>query len=140
MLNFFFFALLAFSGGALHVISKRKMMERIQELELDLRGFTDVIAKITEVQSKDYATFSTRFEELDERIMELSVPVRDPDLPLERRHQVLALARQGVVLEDIVKRLKAPVGETELILNLHKYRNGAACRLEKSKEQVVRHA
>lgn len=140
MLNFFFFSLIVFCGGALHVISKRKIMERIQALEMDLRGFSDLISKVAEVQSKDYETFSRRFEDLDERIMELSVPVRDPDLPLERRHQVLALARQGVVLEDIVKRLKAPVGETELILNLHKYRNGAAGRADKTRELAVRHA
>jgi predicted exporter len=140
MLNFFLFVLLAFCSGTLHMISKRKMMERIQELEADLHGFTEVISKVAEVQSKDYETFSTRFEDLDERIMELSVPVRDPDLPLERRHQVLALARQGVVLEDIVKRLKAPVGETELILKLHKYRNGLVGRSDKAREQAVRHA
>lgn len=53
--------------------------------------------------------------------MELSIPDGDSGLPLERRHQVLTLARRGMALNDIVKRLKAPVGEAELILNLGKY-------------------
>jgi hypothetical protein len=140
MLNLFLFALLIVGGSALHVITKRNMINRIQALEADLRGFAEVVSKVAEVQAKDYAAFSSRFEDLDERIMELSVPVRDPDLPLERRHQVLALARQGVDLQDIVKRLKAPAGETELILNLHKYRNGATGRSSKAKEQAVRYA
>jgi hypothetical protein len=139
MFSFFLWASLILSGGVLYVTSKRRMMKRIQELEQDLLNFTDVISKVAEVQSKTYEKISVRFEDLDERIMDLSVPFQDPDLPLERRHQVLALARQGIGLEDIVKRLKAPVGETELILNLHKYR-GVAGRADKTMEQAVRHA
>ena len=53
--------------------------------------------------------------------MELSVPSHDKKLPLERRHQVLTLARRGMSVKDIAKRLKAPVGEAELILNLGKF-------------------
>jgi hypothetical protein len=140
MLNFFLFVSLVLCGGALHATTKRKMMKRIQGLEQDLQGYTDVMSKVAEVQSKTYETFSSRFEELDERIIELSVPYRDPDLPLERRHQVLALARQGVTLEDIVNRLKAPLGEAELILNLNKYRNITTGRADKRMEQVVHHA
>jgi hypothetical protein len=140
MLNFFLIVSLALCAGALHVAFKRKMMKQIQDLEQDLQGYADVMLKVAEVQTKTQETYSTRFEELDERIMELSVPHQDPDVPLERRHQVLALARQGMALEDIVKRLKAPVGETELILNLNKYRNFAAGRADRKMEQAVRHA
>ena len=140
MLNFFLFASLILCGGALHVTANRKMIKRIQELEQDLQGYAEAISNVAEVQSKTYETFSLRFEELDERILELSVPHRDPDLPLERRHQVLALARQGIALEDIVKRLKAPVGEAELILNLNKYRNYSTGSTGKKMEQAVHHA
>jgi hypothetical protein len=140
MSMFVLFAFLVLSGGALYTISHRKMMKRIQDIERDLQGYADVILKVAEAQNKASEKASSRFEELDERIMELSVPSRDSDLPLERRHQVLALARQGVALEDIVKRLKAPVGEAELILNLHKFRGGASRRAEKTMEQAVRHA
>jgi hypothetical protein len=140
MLNFFLIVSLVFCGGALHVTTKRKMMKRIQDLEQDLQGYADVMLKVAEVQTKTQEAFSSRFEELDERIIELSVPHQDPDVPLERRHKVLALARQGMALEDIVKRLKAPVGETELILNLNKYRNYATGRTDKKMEQAVRHA
>jgi hypothetical protein len=140
MLNFVLFTFLIIGGGALHVASKRKLMKRIQDLEHDLQGYADVILKIAEAQNKNYEKISSRFEELDERIMELSVPSRDSDLPLERRHQVLSLARQGVALDDIVKRLKAPMGEAELILNLQKYRNRTAGHSQKTMAQAVGHA
>jgi hypothetical protein len=89
---------------------------------------------------KTFEKHSASFEELEERIMELSVPSHDSSLPLERRHQVLTLARQGVALEDIVKRLKAPVGEAELILNLRKYMGGGNARSSKMNEQVGKYA
>ena len=89
-----------------------------------MQHFSEVVSQMAEVQMKTFEKHSARFEDLEERIMELSVPSHDSNLPLERRHQVLALARQGVALEDIVKRLKAPVGEAELILNLRKYMGG----------------
>lgn len=72
--------------------------------------------------------------------MELSVPSQDSNLPLERRHQVLALARQGIALEDIVQRLKAPVGEAELILNLRKYMGGESSPTGKINGQVKQYA
>jgi hypothetical protein len=43
-------------------------------------------------------------------------------------------------LEDIVKRLKAPVGEAELILNLRKYMGGETARSTKMNEQVKKYA
>lgn len=139
MLNLFLVAVLAVLGGVVHLRTRNTLMQRIQNLERDLQGYTDVISKVAEVQSKTYEKFTTRFEELDERIMELSVPSQDTDLPLERRHQVLALARQGVGLEDIVKKLKAPIGEAELILNLRKYRHAPIGRASKSTQQAVSH-
>jgi hypothetical protein len=95
---------------------------------------------MAEVQIKTFEKHSASIENMEERIMELSVPSHDSSLPLERRHQVLALSRQGVPLEDIVKRLKAPVGEAELILNLRKYMGGANAGNMKMNEQVKKYA
>ena len=132
--------ILAISGGLYNWISNRKLVRRIHDVEQDLQRFSDVVSQMAEVQVKTFEKHSASFENLEERIMELSVPSHDSSMPLERRHQVLALARQGVPLDDIVKRLKAPVGEAELILNLRKYMGGQNTRTPKMNEQVKKHA
>jgi hypothetical protein len=136
MFSFLLIMALTVSASVLYCITKKKMMARIQTLEQDLQLFSDVVSQMTEVQKKMYQKFTVGFEHLEERIMELSVPSHDSNLPLERRHRVLTLARQGVALEEIVKRLKAPIGEAELILNLQKYMGGEATRPVKGNEQV----
>ena len=128
-------ALLGYTS-VLHLRLKRKLTWRIQSLERDLQSFSDVMGKMADAQTKTLHKFSSRFEELEERIMDLSVPSQDASLPLEKRHQVLALARQGVGVEDIAKRLKAPVGEAELILNLQKLMEGEKPRPARMNEQV----
>lgn len=131
---------LGVSLGLCQWFSNRKLGRRIQGLERDLQHFSDVVSQMAEVQVKAFEKHSASFENLEERIMELSVPSHDTSLPLEKRHQVLALSRQGVPLEDIVKRLKAPIGEAELILNLRKYMGGESARSEKTNGQVKKHA
>jgi len=126
--------------GTLQWFINRRLARRVHALEQDLQHISDVVSQMTEVQMKTFQKNSARFEDLEERIMELSVPSHDSGLPLERRHQVLALSRQGVGLEDIVKRLKAPVGEAELILNLQKYMGGETHRPAKMNEQVRTYA
>jgi hypothetical protein len=123
-------------AGSLHWILIRKLKDRIHALEQDLLGISDVITQLAECQMKAHEKSSADLEDLEERIMDLSVPSHNANLPLERRHQVLALARQGVALDDIVKRLKAPIGEAELILNLGKYTGGEISRSAKKNEQV----
>jgi hypothetical protein len=140
MLDICMVLVLALYASALPIFLNRKLLERIRVLERDLQGYSEVMSKMAEVQIQTHRKFSACFEDLEERIMELSVPSSNPDLPLERRHQVLALARQGVELEEIVKRLKAPVGEAELILNLQKYRGGVSSRPAKANPQVNPHA
>jgi hypothetical protein len=117
-----------------------KLIRRIHTLERDLLACTDAMSQMTEIQMELQRKFSGRLENMDERIMELSVPSHDSSLPLERRHQVLALARQGVSLNDIVKRLNAPAGEAELILNLTKYMGGEKSRSGSVKGQVRQYA
>jgi len=140
MLNVSLAFALAILVGIGYWINNRRLLRRIHALERDLRHFSEAVSQMAEVQMKTFQKHSASFENLEERIMELSIPSHDSGLPLERRHQVLALARQGVTLEDIVKRLKAPVGEAELILNLRKYMGGESLRSMKTTEQVKKYA
>ncbi len=129
------FMLMAYAG-IFHWTIEKKLVRRIQSLEQDLLTYSEAMSQMAEMQMKAHQKISGNLADLEERIMDLSVPSQNADLPLERRHQVLALARQGVALEDIVKRLKAPVGEAELILNLRKYMGGEKSRSAKMNEQV----
>jgi hypothetical protein len=140
MLNFILIFALIASAGIFHWITNRRLTGRVRILEQNLQHFSDVVTQMADVQMKTLQKHTANFEDLEERIMELSVPSHDASLPLERRHQVLALSRQGVGLDEIVKRLKAPVGEAELILNLQKYMGGETSRSAKTNEQVRKYA
>jgi hypothetical protein len=120
---YLFILILALHAGALHMFMKKRLTGRIQRLERDLQSISGGMSQMIEIQMNSHRKYSANLENLEERMMELCVPSHDSNLPLERRHKVLALARQGVGLEEIVSRLKAPAGEAELILNLGKYMN-----------------
>jgi hypothetical protein len=115
---------------------KKKYLARIQKLERELQGISGLMSQMMEEQMKAHRKYAANIENLEGRIMELSIPSHDSNLPLERRHQVLTLARQGVGLDEIVKRLKAPMGEAELILNLGRYMGSNAAQNAKINEQV----
>jgi hypothetical protein len=119
---------------ALYLIYKKRLIVRIQALERNLQAFSDVMSKMAEAQTETIQKFSSKIENLEECIIDFSSSSQDAKHPLERRHQVLSLARQGIPLADIAKRLKAPVGEAELILNLNKYVNGK-CRPSAKREE-----
>jgi hypothetical protein len=136
---FLIFALIV-SAGIYHWITNRRLTGRVRVLEQNLQHLSDVVTQMADVQMTTFQKHTANFEDLEERIMELSVPSHDSSMPLERRHQVLALSRQGVGLDEIVKRLKAPVGEAELILNLRKYMGGEISRSSKTNEQVRKYA
>jgi hypothetical protein len=140
MLNFFLVFVLTAGLAVFCWSTNRRINRRTQILEADLQRISDAMVQMAEIQITSHQKASMRFEEMEERMMELSVPSHDPNLPLERRHQVLALARQGVALEDIVKRLKAPVGEAELILNLSRYTGGESSPAAKINRQVRQYA
>jgi hypothetical protein len=133
---YFFLFSLAMYAVALNVFMKKKYLARFQKLERELQSISGVMSQMIEEQMKAHRKYAVNIESLEERIMELSVPSHDSNLPLERRHQVLTLARQGVGLNEIVKRLKAPTGEAELILNLGKYMSSNAPQNAKINEQV----
>ncbi len=140
MLNVFVVFILAAGSAVFCWSTKKRMLQRTQSLEADLKRISDAVIQLAEIQMRSHEKSSVRFGNMEERIMELSVPSQDSSLPLERRHQVLALARQGVALEDIVKRLKAPIGEAELILNLRKYAGGESSPADKPNPQAKQYA
>ena len=114
----------ALPGLALLILVHRKWQSRTRVLERDLQEYAEVMSRMAEVQSRVFERLSGRVNELEERIHELSVPSRDPELPLERRHRVLSLARKGASSREIARKLNVPRGEAELILGLRRY--GAA--------------
>jgi hypothetical protein len=136
---YLFILILALHAGALHLFMKKRLAARIQILERDLQGISGMMSQLIEMQMNSHRKYSSNIENLEERMMELSVPSHDSDLPLERRHQVLALARQGVGLEEIISRLKAPAGEAELILNLGKYMNVENPQKSKTNKRVLQY-
>jgi hypothetical protein len=135
MLYLIIFAL-ALHAGAVHLFMRKKLAARIQKMELDLQSISAVVSQMTDLQLNAHRKYLANLQNLEERLMELSVPSHDSNLPLERRHQVLALARQGIGLDEIVHRLKAPAGEAELILNLGKYMNAEDPKKPKINKQV----
>ena len=126
-------------AAAFYLVLKRKLIQRIQKLEQDLQKLSGAMSQMAELQLKDHELLSSNIEDLEERLVELSIPSHDENLPLERRHQVLSLAKQGLPLEEIVQRLKAPVGEAELILNLREYMGGESSP-ENNKRQGTQYA
>jgi DNA-directed RNA polymerase specialized sigma24 family protein len=138
-MSFLSLSILVLVASALCLILKRKLVNRIRKLEQDLQQVSSAMSQMAEIQVKEHEMFSSNIADLEERLVELSVPSFDENLPLEKRHQVLSLAQQGMPLEEIAQRLKAPVGEAELILNLRQYMGGGSS-LPKNKRQVTQYA
>lgn len=139
MLNIFLICA-AICGSAAIFWCIAGLARRNQALERELQRISNAMSQMAELQMKAHQRHTTRIADLEERMIELSVPSNDSSLPLERRHQVLALARQGIKTQEIAKRLKAPVGETELILNLGKYAGGEISPAGKIPKQVRQYA
>lgn len=140
MTNFFLFFVLVLCACIPALAIRKILTQRIQVLEQELQHISNAVSQMAEMQLESHSKLSTSIEGLEERVMELSVPSHDTILPLERRHQVMTLARRGMSLEDIVKRLKAPIGEAELILNLGKYSVTSNKSRASNKEQVRQYA
>jgi len=82
MLNVSLVFALAVVLGLCHWITRRSLVGRLRTLERDLQHFSEVVSQMAEVQMKTFEKHSARFEDLEERIMELSVPSHDSSLPL----------------------------------------------------------
>jgi hypothetical protein len=111
-------ALIAAGGGLAVLMIWRRRFLALQE---EMRRFSDDLLQVVELQSDIYRRVCRGLNDVEEKVLELSVPSSDAPLPLERRHQVLTLARKGVSIDEMARRLNMPRGEAELILSLRKY-------------------
>jgi hypothetical protein len=115
------------SAGAAYALTRSAWERRIRALEEDLVTCSEVVFHMADTQTVFHSRLTGAIGEIEERILDVSVPPRSSATALDRRHRVLALARKGVDLEEISKRLNIPEGEAQLILNLRKYmRKGVA--------------
>jgi hypothetical protein len=114
-------ACVALSCAVSFYLLTRTHLNRLEVLERDLQTFSDAMCQMAEMQIRGFQKLNGNVGEIEERILELAVPPRDSSRTLERRHQVLALSRKGVAVDEIVKRLNLPRGEAELILSLQKF-------------------
>ncbi len=134
------FGVTTLQGYLCYFFLQRSWGKRILELERDLRQCSDAMCQMAEMQMKSYQKLCGSLGDMEERIMDLSLPSEDPDLPLERRHKVLALARKGTPIEEIVKRLNMPRGEAELILNLRGFVDSKAPKAARTAGEARHHA
>ena len=118
-LVFFGASALLSAGGIL--ILHRFWQARFQALRKELARVSEDLVQAVELQGDIYRRVSRELNDIEEKVMDLSVPSSDTPPPLERRHQVLTLARKGVGIDEIARRLNMPKGEAELILSLRKY-------------------
>ncbi len=102
---------------ALHLAWRR----RLRRLERDLQTCTEAICQMADTHMSSHRRLSETLAETEEKLQELTVPSRSSGVTLDKRHRVLRLARNGVAVDDISRRLKLPRGEAELILSLRKY-------------------
>jgi hypothetical protein len=124
--------LAALCSAATYFLADKKLGSRVRTLERELLSYSETMCQTAQNLREDCQKLKAQVSELEERILELAAPNSNPRLPLERRHQVLSLARNGATMEDIVKRLNLPQGEAELILNLKQYADASASRQVRS--------
>jgi hypothetical protein len=121
-------AVLLFGAGYLLVL--RLLRRRFQSLKKDLAGFSGDLLEMIELQSEVNRRISRSVNDVEEKVLNLAVPSSDETRPLERRYQVMALARKGMPSGEIAERLNMSKGEADLILRLRNYvdRNGKRSR------------
>ncbi len=111
----------AFSSGAVFLLCRKTWGVQIRALKQEVQQLSEAVCQMAEMQSSTYQKISATLGDLEERFLNLAIPSESADLPLEKKHQVCALSRKGVPVDEIVRRLRMPRGEVELILSLKKY-------------------
>jgi len=112
-------AALLTAGGCL--VSLQLWRRPFRTLRREVMRFSEDLFQMADLQKDLYHRICRDLNGIEERVLDLAVPSSDGPLPLERRHQVLTLARRGVDLDEISRRLNMPRGEAELIVRLRKY-------------------
>jgi hypothetical protein len=112
-------AVLISAAGSL--LLHKLWQQRYRALKQELKQFSEDLMQMAELQSDIYHRVSRHLNDIEAKVLDLSVPASEGALPLERRHQVLTLARNGVAVEEIAQRLGMPKGEVDLILSVRKF-------------------
>ena len=115
-------------------------MKRVRLLEGDLQEILDAMCQMAELHGEEYHKVVRDVGDIEEKLLDLAVPLRDSTIPLEQRHQIIALARKGVAKEEIAKRLNVPTGEAELVLSVRKYAEATPARPSKATGELKRYA
>lgn len=108
------------SAGGFYIL-QRSWRRRFGALKQEVMRVSEDLLQVVELQADIYRRVCRSLNDIEEKILDLSVPSSNAPLPLERRHQVLTLARKGIAADEIARRLNMPRGEAELILSLRKY-------------------
>jgi hypothetical protein len=116
----------AISCAAVYLLYQKVCLGRIQALERELQALSATLCEMTEIQMQSLQKTSANISEIEERVLDLSLPSQDSTAPLDRRRRVLALAGKGTPIEEIVKKASVPRGEAELILNLQRCKGAMA--------------
>jgi hypothetical protein len=123
-----------------YVFFQRKWNNRLRTLERDLQQCSEAMNQMAEIQMKSHRKLTGDLGDMEQRIMDLALPSENTNLPLERRHHVLALARKGISIDEIVKRLNMPRGEAELILNLRNFVDAGVSRVNETAGEAREYA
>jgi hypothetical protein len=117
-----------------------KSERRARKLERNLQQCSEALCQVVEVQMTEHQQIARNFGDIEERLLSLVTADGESARPVDRRHQVLTMSRNGFPLDEIVRRLNMPKGEAELILNLRKYIGGAGSRSEESSGDLRKYA
>ena len=112
-------AVLISAGGSF--LLHRLWQRRFLALKPEMKRFSEDLMQMAELQSDIYRQVSRHLNDIEGKVLNLSVPSSEGSRPLERRHQVLTLTRKGIAVDEIARRLSMPKGEVDLILSLRKF-------------------
>jgi hypothetical protein len=107
------------AGGSL--LLHKLWQRRFLALKQEMKQFSEDLMQMADLQSDIYRQVSRHLNDIEGKVLDFSVPASEGALPLERRHQVLTLARKGIAIDEIARRLSMPKGEVDLILSLRNF-------------------
>jgi hypothetical protein len=105
---------------------------RTSRLARNLQHCSEALCQMVEIQMTEHQQIARNFGDIEERLLSLVTTEGDSTRPVDRRHQVLTMSRNGFPLDEIVRRLNIPKGEAELILNLRKYIGASGSKTDES--------
>lgn len=113
---------------------------RARELERNLHQCSEALCQMVEIQMSEHKQIARNIGDIEERLLRMVTAEDGSERPVDRRHQVLTMSRNGFPLDEIVRRLNIPKGEAELILNLRKYTSGLGSPGDESSGDLRKYA